>query len=143
MYRNVTSLIQRFGSDISLVVKTDGAIDFSTGKYAQTEIVTPMMGVIGHYRNSELIDNVINFDDMKCSIQTASKVMEGDTIIFDGFNYEIMNVAKLIRSNVLLKTTLQLRKSGIYTAPPPPPIQNQVVKNGIAIVKNGIFIVKA
>jgi len=112
MYRSITRNINRFGSRIVLVVKKDGAIDFDTGEYIQTETKTPMTGLIGHYTSSEIIDNVVNIDDLKCTIQTTARVLKGDSIEFEDSVYEIMNVRKLIKNDVLLKTTLQLRRSG-------------------------------
>ena len=75
MYKSITRNINRFGSKIELITKVDGAIDFSTGKYIQTETREPMLGIIGHYTSSDIIEGVINIDDIKCTIQTDKKAI--------------------------------------------------------------------
>jgi hypothetical protein len=55
LYKSIERNIKRFGSKITLITKQDGDIDFNTGKYAQIVTETPMIGLIGHYTNSDII----------------------------------------------------------------------------------------
>ena len=134
--KSVRNNINRFGSKIELIVKVDGDINFSTGKYYQTIKLTPMVGIIGRYKRSEIIDNVINIDDLRCTIQTPFEIKKGDTVRFNASEYEIINTSDLYIGNKTIKTTLQLRFSNIVET-----AQYAVVDYGIGVVDNGVEVI--
>jgi len=110
MKESIKRNIERFGSDITLIVKTYGAIDFTTGKPTEIVTRTPMTALIGHYRESEIIKGIVDMNDLKCTLQTDDLVKDKDEVEIGGNVYVVMNTAHLIRNDTVLKTTLQLRQ---------------------------------
>ena len=112
MQQSIDRLLDRYGTSITLIIKKDGGIDFSTGKPIQTEQRTSTRGVFTRYDSNDIIPDIINIDDVKCIISGETGIKKGDSVESLGNLYEVRDVKKLIRDGLVLKTTLQLRTGG-------------------------------
>lgn len=111
MISTVDRSIKRYGTNGTLHMLTDGAIDFDTGKAAQTETTVDIIGVLTGYASYELVQGVINIDDTRYTIRNNLEMNKGDKVTVLGNTYVIINIARLIRAGTYIKTTLQLRES--------------------------------
>ena len=109
LYNSISSNIKRFGSQITLVTFTDTGMDLDHGEAIQQRKETALLGIIGKYSSSEIIEGVIDINDTKITLQSQIRVKKGDQILFDGNTYEVRSVRSLTVKGMILKYTLQVR----------------------------------
>jgi len=109
MYDSIARGIKRSGSIVTIRVATKGAIDFDTGLASKTYETRTQKALLLGYSTRDIIDGVVNMGDLRCIIQSDLEVQVGDEVIIDSKRYSVISVNKTIKSDVLLKSTLQLR----------------------------------
>ena len=105
-------MIDRFGSDITLVRPSETSYNVDTGKtetIAGDEII--LKGVIESY-TSEEVQGLVQVGDIKIMLANDNLIidMTSDKIKFNNVLYNIINVEPLYLNNEIMIYTLQVRR---------------------------------
>ena len=109
MRRGIERNLKRYGTPIILIQSFKVGENLDTGEAITAEVTTQMLGIIGSFEPSEDTREIININDIKCTISTDKEVKKDDIVIYEGNRYVVVNLFKSVRNGINIKTTLQLR----------------------------------
>ena len=109
MSRSVGRNIKRYGTEVTLRVRHKTGINLDDGLPVYDTQDHTLTAILGRFRSSEIVEGVINFDDVKCTLQFSGLIKKEDVVIFGGRTLTIINTTELIRGGKIVKHTLQLR----------------------------------
>ncbi len=97
------------GRSVTLSLKTDTGVDYTTGQNTSTISTIETLAIVGSFKTRDLIENVINADDTKLTLQCDDEIKEGDEVAIDSITYKIMYIKKLNVNGMTVKYTLGCR----------------------------------
>jgi hypothetical protein len=105
-----TRLINKFGGDVTLRIKTEGTYNPITGANTDTFADTVVQGVKLNFVNSDIDGTLIRTGDVKVLIDGLFALTKDDKIIIGTDQYEIIKPMPLAPGDTRLVTTLQCRR---------------------------------
>jgi len=109
--RSVKRLIDRFGTDIEIDIRTDTGVNLDTGEAEFTIKTVKTKGVPLRYTHNELIDGVIELWDVKLITQLPYDITKETVIRINGEQYQVMSSHMQMVGDEIVKHTLQLRST--------------------------------
>lgn len=105
-----TRLIDNFGGDVTLRIKTEGSYDPITGVNTDTFVENVVLGVKLNFKNSDIDGTLIRQGDVKVIFDGTFTVTQDDLIIIGSDKYEIIDAVPLNPGDTRLITTVQCRR---------------------------------
>ena len=110
MQKSILRNIERYKVDVTLLLITDGSIDFTTGKPLEIIERVDLHAVVTGFSSNEIRDGIIDIGDLKCTLVHYGDIKIGDKVEIGTDTFMVLNARKMIRGTTLLKQTLHLRK---------------------------------
>ena len=102
-------LLTKYGDTLSVVVKTAGNYNPSTGAVDGTAVSHETLAYVGNFTMQELPQDNVNGHDMKIIVALDFGVGADDTIMIQSKEYQIINIVSIVTQNKLVIQTLQAR----------------------------------
>lgn len=104
-----TTLIQKFGKQLTFTRTTDGAYDPNTGTVSQSDSSFQKYCCVFDYNDSEIDGSNILIGDRRLLAEQHEYQVD-DMVSIDSENYRVITVQQNKPSSKLLTMTLQVRK---------------------------------
>jgi hypothetical protein len=105
-----TRLINKFGGDVTLSIKTAGTYNPITGSNGDTFTSSVVKGVKTNFMNGDIDGTLIRQGDVKVLIDGDVALNQDDLITVGSDQYEVINAKPLNPGDTRLITTAQCRK---------------------------------
>ena len=105
-----TRLINRFGGNVTLRIKTGGTYDPVTGANTDTFADAVVQGAKLNFVNADIDGTLIRLGDVKVLVDGLFTLTQDDKIIIGSDEYEIINAMPLAPGDTRLITTVQCRR---------------------------------
>lgn len=105
-----TRLIDRFGSDVILSIKTEGAYNPVTGVSGDTFADSTVKAVKLNFSNSDIDGTLIKMGDFMLLIDGITTITSDDKVTVDGVEYVIVRPLPLKPGDTRLLTKAHCRK---------------------------------
>jgi len=109
--RSVKRLIDRFGTEIEVDIRTDTGVNLDTGEAEFTIKTVKTKGVPLRYTPDELIEGVIKLWDVKLITQLPYGITKETVLRIDGEQYQVMGSRMQMIGDEIVKHILQLRSA--------------------------------
>lgn len=105
-------LLERFGQEVTLVMRSEGAYNTATGSSVITETSITANGVMLDYKDSEIDGTRVQQGDVRCFMESKADAIpkSGDLVVIDSINWTLVEPKKLKPGPVLVLYDLQLRR---------------------------------
>jgi len=104
-----TSLLTKFGRQLTFTRSTDGAYDPDTGSTSPTTATYQKYGAVFDYSDEELAAGTIESGDRRI-LAEGHEYQVGDTVLLDSANYRIISVSNIQPGPTIVACNLQVRK---------------------------------
>ena len=110
MQNAAVKLLNKYGNDITIILRTSGTYNPTTGKtdYVSNNIDT--RAFIGNYTHQELASDNVNSTDMKVLIALKFVIVKDDVLEIDGTEVQVLATRTVTTQNALIIQELQCRK---------------------------------
>lgn len=104
-----TTLLKKFGRELTFTRKTDAAYDPNTGTKTQTTTTFKKFGCVFDYTAQEIALDNIQAGDRRVLAEGHSYQV-GDTVSLDSQAYRIVSVSNIQPAGTIVACNLQVRK---------------------------------
>ncbi len=110
MQKVAVRLLNKYGNDITIILRTSGVYNPTTGKtdYVSNNIDT--RAFIGNYTHQELASDNVNSTDMKVLIALKFVIVKDDVLNIAGDEVQVLATRTVTTQNALIIQELQCRK---------------------------------
>ena len=113
MKKTADKLITKYGSSITLVMRTNADYNTTTGETSHTETLYPDKGKISNFITaSDGVSPTVETDDLRCLVDTDLSIDKTWQIEYDSKRWEVIDVTRITTQDDIITQAIQIRALG-------------------------------